>query len=254
MILANQPRSVLFIMSLELFVGNYNYSSWSMRAGVLFRAFVPEFKEHLIHFDGFDDASNFKTEMRKISPTATVPALRDNSEITHDGTPLIVWDTLSIVEYIAEYCPTAPVWPINTIARAQARSLCAEMHSGFTHLRNLCIMNIGPDLGSVGKILWRDNFGLRQDVGRLETAWTEQLNRTDGTFLFGDFGAVDAYFSPVVMRLQTYNLPINDRCRVYMDQVCQHRAVKDWIETAKETAVFIDFEEPYRLGGDGSDQ
>jgi glutathione S-transferase len=88
----------------------------------------------------------------------------------------------------------------------------------------------------------------------LETAWTEQLNRTDGPFLFGEFSAVDAYFSPVVMRLQTYNLPINDRCRVYMDQVCQHRAVQDWIETAKETAVFIDFEEPYRLGGDGADQ
>src|SRR5210317_2057783 len=68
------------------------------------------------------------------------------------------------------------------------------------HLRNLCPMNIGPDLSSVGKILWRDNSGLRQDVGRLETAWTEQLNRTDGPFLFGEFGAVDAYFSPVVMR------------------------------------------------------
>lgn len=234
-------------MSLELFVGNYNYSSWSMRAGVLFSAFMPEFKEHLIHFDGFDDASNFKTEMRKISPTATVPALRDNSEVTHGGTPLVVWETLSIVEYIAEYCPTAPVWPINTTARAQARSLCAEMHSGFTHLRNLCPMNIGPDLGSVGKILWRDNSGLRQDVGRLETAWTEQLNRTDGPFLFGEFSAVDAYFSPVVMRLATYDLPVSGLCHDYMQRVKAHPAIKDWCSTAQKHAVFIDFEEPYRL-------
>jgi len=240
-------------MSLELFIGNYNYSSWSMRAGVLLRAFVPEFKEHVIHFDGFDDASNFKTEMRKISPTATVPALRDTTKVTQDGTPLVVWDTLSIAEYIAEYCPTAPVWPIDPIARSQARSLCAEMHSGFTHIRKLCPMNIRPDLGRVGKILWRDNPGLRQDVSRLEAAWTEQLIATGGPFLCGEFGAVDAYFSPVAMRMLSYNLPISDRCRAYIDHLCDHHAVQDWMQKAKETAVFIDFEEPYRLAEDATE-
>ena len=108
-------------------------------------------------------------------------------------------------------------------------------------------MNIGPDLSSVGKILWRDNSGLRQDVGRLETAWTEQLNRTDGPFLFGEFSAVDAYFSPVVMRLATYDLPVSGLCHDYMQRVKAHPAIKDWCSTAQKHAVFINFKEPYRL-------
>lgn len=234
-------------MTLELIVGNYNYSSWSMRAGVLMRAFIRDFSERMIHFDGFDEASDFKREMRKISPTATVPALVDHSRMQGSGAPLVIWDTLAIVEYIAEYCPDAHVWPQDPSARAQARSLCAEMHSGFGHLRRLCPMNIGPDLAHQGAILWRDNEGLRQDVARIEAAWSEFLDARKGPFLCGEFGAIDAYFSPVVMRLSTYGLPISNTCREYMERVIAHQAVQSWCEAARETAVFIDFEEPYRL-------
>lgn len=123
-----------------------------MRAGVLLRAFVPDFRERMVHFDGFDATSQFKAEMRDISPTATVPALCDHARTDSTGRPLVVWDTLAIVEYIAEYCAHSPVWPRDAIARAQARSLCAEMHSGFGHLRACCPMNIGPDLGQQGAI------------------------------------------------------------------------------------------------------
>ncbi len=185
-------------MTLELIVRNYNYSSWSMRAGVLLRAFVPDFRERMVHFVGFDATSQFKAEMREISPTATVPALCDHARTDSTGRPLVVWDTLAIVEYIAEYCAHSPVWPRDAIARAQARSLCAEMHSEFGHLRARCPMNIGPDLGQQGAILWRDHQGLRHDVARIDAAWCDLWDRYKGPFLCGDFGAIDAYFSPVV--------------------------------------------------------
>jgi glutathione S-transferase len=234
-------------MSLELIVGNYNYSSWSMRAGVLLRAFLPDFHERMVHFDSFDDGSQFKAELRKISPTATVPVLCDHRRLDNAVQPLVVWDTLAIVEYIAEYCPDAPVWPRDPIARAQARSLCAEMHSGFGHLRGLCPMNIGPDLSHQGAILWRDNKGLQRDVMRIQAAWEDLLERYNGPFLCGEFGAIDAYFSPVVMRLTAYGLPVSERCKQYMDAVTSHPAVESWCDIARDTAVFIDFEEPYRL-------
>ena len=237
-------------MALELIVGNYNYSSWSMRAGVLLRAFAPDFRERMIHFDGFDAASQFKTEMRKISPTATVPLLCDHARLDNRGQPLVIWDSLAIVEYIAEYYPDTHVWPQSPIARAHARSLCAEMHCGFGQLRRLCPMNIGADLSHQGAILWRDHDGLRHDVARIETAWGNLLDEHKGPFLCGEFGAIDAYFSPVVMRLAAYDLPVSQTCRDYMARIIAHPSVQSWCNIARDKAVFIDFEEPYQLSGE----
>ncbi len=233
-------------MSLILYVGNHNYSSWSMRAGVLLRAFVPDFTETLLHFDGFGPESHFKKSAGALSPTATVPILIDANEKNADGTPLVIWDTLAIAEYIAEYAD-GPVWPQNPALRAQMRSLCAEMHAGFHALRSHCPMNIGPDLSQTGKIIWRDRADVRANVERLIAAWLAALSQSHGPFLGGDFGAVDAYFAPVVMRLDTYGLPVPTEIRAYMDRVIDHPAVADWIKTAHETAIFIDFEEPYRI-------
>lgn len=234
-------------MSLILYVGNHNYSSWSMRAGVLMRAFAPDFTEKLLHFDGFDAASNFKREAGKIAPTATVPILVDTDEIDATGGPLAVWDTLAIAEYVADIRPDAPVWPRQRAVRARARSLCAEMHAGFQALRGNCLMNIGPDLSRVGALIWRDQPTVRANVARLEAAWADILKLSGGPFLGGEFGAIDAYFAPIVMRLHYYGLPVSPATRSYMDQIFAHPAVNDWIKTALSTAVFIDFEEPYRL-------
>lgn len=232
-------------MTLHLYVGNHNYSSWSMRAGVLLRAFVPDFTETLLHFDGFGPDAAFKKSAAALSPTATVPILVDRNKTDATGKPLVIWDTLAITEYVAEYVD-APVWPTDAAQRAQMRSLCAEMHAGFHAIRAHCPMNIGPDLSQVGKIIWRDHADVRANVDRLVAAWSDALTASKGPFLGGDFGAVDAYFAPVVMRLDTYDLPVPTHIRAYMDRVISHPAVADWIKTALKTAVFIDFEEPYR--------
>ena len=220
-----------------------------MRAGVLLRAFVPNFTETLLHFDGFGPGSAFKKTAGALSPTATVPILVDTDARDTFGDPLTIWDTLAIAEYIAEYTDDA-VWPKDRVMRAQMRSLCAEMHAGFHALRSNCPMNIGPDLSQTGKIIWRDNADVRANIDRLVAAWSTALSRSNGPFLGGNFGAVDAYFAPVVMRLDTYGLPVPPEMRAYMDRVIAFPAVADWIKTAIETAVFIDFEEPYRSSPD----
>lgn len=217
-----------------------------MRAGVLLRAFVPDFTETLLHFDGFGPDAAFKKSAAALSPTATVPILVDPDKTDAKGKPLVIWDTLAIAEYVAEYVD-APVWPTDAARRAQMRSLCAEMHAGFHALRSHCPMNIGTDLSQMGKIIWRDRADVRENVDRLIVSWSDALTTSHGPFLAGDFGAVDAYFAPVVMRLDTYALPVPANIRAYMDRVIAYPAVADWIKTALETAVFIDFEEPYRL-------
>ncbi len=134
---------------LQLYIGNKNYSSWSMRAWVLLRQAGIPFDEQYVRFDSFDNQSEFKRTMTAVSPTGTVPLLRDG-----DTT---VWDSLAIAEYVAEQFPEKALWPKDKAARAAARSICAEMHGGFTALRGACPMNIDADLAEVGKIVWRDN-------------------------------------------------------------------------------------------------
>ena len=230
---------------LELFIGNKNYSSWSMRSGVLMRASGLKFKETLIHFDGFDDGSEFKQTVALYSPTGTVPFLIDHMAKTTNG-PLVIWDTLAIAEYIAEFA-AVPLWPENPAHRARMRSICAEMHSGFGALRGKCPMNIGPDLTETGKLLWRDTPAMRQDVARIEQMWQDALDMTGGPFLGREFGIADAVYAPIVMRLDYYGLPVSENSRAYMDRVIAHPAVAAWIAEALDEAVFIDFEEPYRL-------
>lgn len=230
---------------LELFIGNKNYSSWSMRSGVLMRASGLKFKETLIHFDGFDDGSEFKKTVAGYSPTGTVPFLIDHMAKTDQG-PLVIWDTLAIAEYIAEIS-MAPLWPENPAHRARMRSICAEMHAGFGTLRGKCPMNIGPDLTETGKLLWRDTPAMRADVSRIEEIWQDALDKTGGPFLGGAFGIADTIYAPIVMRLTYYGLPVSEKSRAYMDRVMAHPAVAAWIKEALDEAVFIDFEEPYRL-------
>lgn len=224
---------------MQLYIGNKNYSSWSMRPWVLMREAQIEFEEIMVRFDGFTPDSRFKQSVASISPTGQVPILVD------DG--LVVWDTLAIAEYLAEKFPEKRLWPDDHAARARARSLCAEMHSGFSALRNACPMNIEAHLPHVGALAMRDKPAVRHDLKRLSEMWTTQLKDHGGPMLFGRFCIADAFFAPVVMRLKTYVLPVPAEVSAYMQRVIATTGVAAWIRDALQEHDFLDFEEPYRL-------
>jgi len=224
---------------MKLYIGNKNYSSWSMRPWVLLKQADIPFEEIMVRFDAFTPDSNFKTTLKAVSPTGKVPVLVDGD--------LVVWDTLAIAEYVAERFPECELWPHEQAERARARSICAEMHSGFAALRSACPMNIEASLPDVGALIWRDNAAVRADVARLVTLWRDCLQMSGGPMLFGNFSVADAYFAPVCMRLITYALPLPEDVAAYVQRVRQLPAVQDWITQAQAEHDFLDFEEPYRL-------
>ena len=224
---------------MKLFIGNKNYSSWSMRPWVLLKQAGIEFEEVNVRFDSFGEHSQFKHTLRSLTPAGRVPVLQDGE--------LMIWDSLAIAEYVAEAFADRGLWPSNVADRARARSLCAEMHSGFGHLRSNCPMNIEAHLPEVGALKWRDASGLRADVTRIDQMWSEQLNRHGGPMLFGQFSVVDAFYAPVVMRMKTYALPLSEVAQAYARRVCELPGVQAWVQDALREKDFLDFEEPYRL-------
>ena len=224
---------------LQLYIGNKNYSSWSMRPWVLLKQANIAFEETVVRFDAFTPDSQFKKRLGPISPAGRVPVLVD------DG--FVVWDTLAIAEYLAEKFPDLKLWPTATHARARARSVCAEMHSGFSSLRSACGMNIEASLPDTGRLIWRDNAGVRADVARLVEMWSELLSEHRGPMLFGAFSIADAYFAPVCMRLRTFSLPVPEPVSAYIERVRALPGVKAWIDGALAEKDFLNFEEPYRL-------
>lgn len=224
---------------MKLYIGNKNYSSWSMRPWVLLTQAGIPFEEVMVRFDGFTPDSQFKARLRELSPTGKVPVLVDGD--------LVVWDTLAIAEYLAEQFPGKALWPRERAARARARSLCADMHSGFTGLRTYCPMNIEASLPEAGALIWRDQPAVRADVERLLVMWRQCLDAHGGPMLFGDFSAADAFFAPVCTRLRTYALPLPDDVAAYVQRVYALPGVKAWIDGALAEQDFLDFEEPYRL-------
>ncbi len=226
---------------LKLYIGNKNYSSWSMRPWVLLRQAGIPFEEVQLRFgiDPFAAGSSFKQAALAVNPVGRVPALVD------DG--LAVWDTLAIAEYLAETFPDKNLWPRDAKARARARSVCAEMHAGFGALRAACPMNIEALLPEVGAIIWRDQPAVRADVQRIVSMWTELLAQHKGPLLFGGFSIADAYFAPVCMRLKTYGLPVPGHITDYIGRVCALPAVQAWIEDGLAEKDFVDADEPYRL-------
>ena len=236
-------------MTLQLYVGNKNYSSWSMRPWVLMKQAGIPFEEVMVRFDSFDVDSVFKQRLRAVNPLGKVPVLVDEG--------FAIWDTLAIAEYLAERFPEKQLWPADVKARARARSVCAEMHSGFTALRSHCPMNIEARLPQIGRLVWRDQAAVRADVARLCGLWGELLaaqptRLPDGSapLLFGHFTVADAYFAPVCSRLRTYGLPLPADIAAYVDRVLALPGVAAWMDGALQEADFLDFEEPYRLGRD----
>ncbi|MCE4554033.1 glutathione S-transferase N-terminal domain-containing protein [Roseateles cellulosilyticus] len=223
---------------MKLYIGNKNYSSWSMRSGVLLAAFGIPFEEVMLRFD-FSPGSDWHRIIPGVSPTKRVPVL-----VEDDG--FAVWDTLAIAEYVADRHPEHAIWPRAPKARARARSLCAEMHAGFTRLRTVCPMNIEAFFPDIGAKLWAEDEALRADVARLAAAWSDALAASGGPFLFGAFGAVDAYFAPVAVRLSRFGLPVPEAAAAYRDALLAHPAVEDWVAEALREQHFVPEDEPYR--------
>ena len=222
---------------MQLVIGNKNYSSWSMRPWVLMKQLGIPFEEVKLRFD-FDKDSPFRKAVARYNPAGLVPVLVDEGHA--------VWDTLAIAETLAEKHPS--VWPASRLQRAHARSLAAEMHSGFGALRSHCPMNIEARLPEVGQRIWAEQVAVRANVARIEAAFAACLAESGGPFLFGDFCAADAMYAPVCMRLMTYALPVSDTTRGYMQRVATAPGVAAWIADALAEQDFLDFEEPYRTG------
>ena len=224
---------------LKLYIGNKNYSSWSMRPWVLLTQTGIPFEEVTLRFDSFDAGSTFRQQIDSLSPTGKVPLL--------DDAGFKVWDTLAIAEYAAEQFPEKNLWPRSAQARARARSVCAEMHSGFAALRSACPMNIEADLAQTGQLIWRDKPAVRADVARLVQMWRELLAEHQGPMLFGDFSIADAFYALVCARLKSYALPVPEDIAAYIERVYALPGVKAWVDAARVENDFRDFEEPYRF-------
>ena len=223
---------------LKLYIGNKNYSSWSMRPWVLMRQSGISFEEVTLRFDSFAPNSSFKLQTLALAPTGKVPLLADES--------LVIWDSLAICEYLAERFPDKHLWPQTVAQRARARRLVAQMHSGFGALRSFCPMNIEAQLQETGARLWAEHADLRSDVQQLEELWTPLLTAASGPMLFGQFSIADAFYAPVCMRLATFALPVPEHITAYVQRVQQLPGVKAWIDGALAEQDFVPIDEPYR--------
>ena len=228
---------------MKLLIGNKNYSSWSMRPWVLLTQFDIPFEEVMARFDSFAPDSKFKATVAALSPAGKVPIL-----VEDDG--FAVWDTLAIAEYVAEKHPELALWPRDAKQRARARSVCAEMHSGFSALRGAFGMNIEASLPEVGVRVLAENAAARADLARMIQLWSEALAMSGGPFLFGEYSIADAYFAPVVMRMRTYALPVPADVAAYVDRAAAAKGTAAWIRDALEEKEFLSFEEQYRTSRD----
>ncbi|OHV82215.1 glutathione S-transferase family protein [Rhizobium sp. LCM 4573] len=200
---------------LILHIGNKNYSSWSFRPWIALTAVGIDFEEVLIPFDFPAGNPKFK----EISPTGRVPVL-------HHG-EVRVWESLAIIEYVAELFPDKGLWPSAAADRAVARSISMEMLSGFRALRNACPMNMRRPKGKIAL-----PEGVAEDVARIETIWRECRNKSGGPFLFGQFSAADAMFAPVVNRFEIYDLVTDSDTLDYMAAVKAHPGWQKWQQAA----------------------
>lgn len=202
--------------ALKLVIGNKRYSSWSMRPWLVLKAFGITFEEIRIALDRPDTS----LQISMYSAAGRVPVLL--------ASEIAVWDSLAICEYLDEQFPEKAMWPSDVAARAMARSICAEMHSGFTGMRTAMSMNIGADFRGSGH-----TAEAQSDIGRICEIWETCLAHFGHhQFLFGDFSIADAYYAPVVMRFQTYGVSLAPALQAYVDRVAAHPAVAQWVTEA----------------------
>ena len=222
---------------LQLYIGNKNYSSWSLRPWLLMKHAGIAFEERRLRLS-WDDQSPFKKTLMAIAPSGRVPLLVD------DG--FAIWDSLAIAEYLADGFADQQLWPADAKARARARSLCAEMHSGFAELRNVFGMNIEAHLPEVGVRMLRENAEAARDLKRIDAMWHEALAASGGPFLFGGFSVADAYFAPVCTRIRTFALPVGAEAAAYAKRILALPAFREWEMAALAEHDFLIEDEPYR--------
>jgi glutathione S-transferase len=215
---------------LTLVIGNKNYSSWSMRPWVLMKQLGIPFEEKKLRFH----SSEWDAQIERWSPSRLVPVLWRGEQS--------VWDSLAIMETLAEWHPDKGVWPREDAARAFARSIAAEMHSGFRDLRGKMPMNIRashPGKGMTPEV--------KANIDRIEGLWNEARKRfgAGGPFLFGAFSAADAMYAPVVMRFKTYDVSLGHEAARYCEAMRAAPGVRAWIDEALQEKEFVAEDEPY---------
>lgn len=220
---------------MKLIFANRNYSSWSLRPWLVLRHFEIPFDEELVLLSG----EGWQETIRARSPTGRVPVLIDG--------PLVIPETIAIIEYLADCFPDSTIWPRDRIDRARARAASAEMHAGFAALRRAAPMNLR---GSFPGRVDLDVVG--DDLKRLEALWGDLLERSGGPYLFGAFGAADAMFAPVASRLRTYGLPVSDTAGAYVEAIYALPAFQWWLaEAIKEPWIVEDDEIDFIQGRSG---
>lgn len=209
-------------MTRRLVIANKTYSSWSMRPWLLMRAFAIPFDEIVLPLD----APETGPAILRHNPAGKVPVLEDGT--------LVIWESLAIIEHLAETHSALAIWPVDPAARALARSLTAEMHAGFAALRRHLPMNMRRE-GRPAALEPEAQAAVSADGARIEAAWADARDRfgAGGDFLFGAFCAADAMFAPVVNRFAAYAVPVTAGSRAYMDAMRAHPAWRDW-ETAAQ--------------------
>jgi glutathione S-transferase len=251
---------------MRLYVGNKNYSSWSLRAGLLIAQAGIQHEQIVLLFSDLGPNSKFKREIGSVTPAGRVPVLVDGD--------VVVWDSLAICEYIAERFPEKQLWPSDRAARARARSLCAEMHSGFVNIRNLFPMNIELHAPEIGPRVLAQYPEARTELARLDAILAGELARSGtlgggsgtlaratvpgdrqspalrggsgGPMLFGEFGIADAYFAPIASRIRTYGLPVSDVSAAWVERVFELPAMQAWVRDALVERDWVALNEPYR--------
>ena len=219
---------------MHLIIGNKLYSSWSLRPWILLKAIGAQFKETVIPLSQPDTKKNILEH----SPTGKVPLLIDGN--------VRIWESLAIMEYVAEKHPNAQVWPKDNAARAHARATSSEMHAGFQALRQACPMNLGH------KFKPKATHGADADanVARVLALWAEARKHfgKGGPFLYGTFSAADAMYAPVVTRLDTYQWKVTPEARLYMDAVLRHPAFVAWrLAALQEPWHLADYEKGHEI-------
>lgn len=214
---------------MRLIVGNKNYSSWSLRPWILMKHKGIAFEEVRLSFNDV----NFAAALAKYSPSGQVPVLLDGD--------LAVWDSLAIMEYLAEKFPEAGVWPKGRAARTYARCICAEMHAGFRAMGASMPVNLEASLPGKG---W--NLKTQHDIDRITEIFNQALATSDGQFLFGDFSGADAYYTPVAARFWTYGVRLAGAAQAYVERLLATTTVKLLEAEARAERDFVKLVEHYR--------
>jgi glutathione S-transferase len=216
-------------MALKLIIGNKNYSSWSFRPWIAMKATGIAFEEEVIPLE----TPEFRARLDAVSGTGKVPTLIDGD--------IRVWESLAVLEYLADRFPDKRLWPTDSAARAHARAISSEMHAGFVPLRQHCPMNMWRP------VLKRDlGDDVKKNIARIDSMWSDCRKRygQGGAFLFGAFGNADAMYAPVVSRFHTYGVDVSPSARAYMDAVMALPAWKEWTAAAVKEPWVLEKDEP----------